>query len=140
MSQKAAKIGLTSVVLLTAFLGLMWTALSEGTEYYKHVDEVMVSPEQWYGKRLQLHGHVVDGSIMRRRDSLDYRFQVENNGYVVNASYTGVVPDTFKDGSEVVVKGRLGAGGFTVEPNGVMAKCPSKYEAQSGPGKSGGRS
>jgi cytochrome c-type biogenesis protein CcmE len=77
---------------------------------------------------------------MRRRDSLDYRFQVENNGYVVNASYTGVVPDTFKDGSEVVVKGKLGAGGFTVEPNGVMAKCPSKYEAQSGPGKSGGRS
>jgi len=140
MSQKAAKIGLTSVVLLTAFLGLMWTTLSEGTEYYKHVDEVMASPEQWYGKRLQLHGHVVDGSIMRRRDTLEYRFQVENNGYVVNASYTGVVPDTFKDGSEVVVKGRLGAGGFTVEPNGVMAKCPSKYEAQSGPGKSGGRS
>jgi len=140
MSQKAAKIGLTSVVLLTAFLGLMWTTLSEGTEYYKHVDEVMASPEQWYGKRLQLHGHVVDGSIMRRRDTLEYRFQVENNGYVVNASYTGVVPDTFKDGSEVVVKGRLGSGGFTVEPNGVMAKCPSKYEAQSGPGKSGGRS
>jgi cytochrome c-type biogenesis protein CcmE len=140
MSQKAAKIGLTSVVLLTALLGLMWTTLSEGTEYYKHVDEVMASPEQWYGKKLQLHGHVVDGSIMRRRDSLEYRFQVENNGYVVNASYTGVVPDTFKDGSEVVVKGKLGAGGFTVEPNGVMAKCPSKYEAQSGPGKSGGRS
>ena len=140
MSQKAAKIGLTSVVLLTAFLGLMWTTLSEGTEYYKHVDEVMASPEQWYGKKLQLHGHVVDGSIMRRRDTLEYRFQVENNGHVVNASYTGVVPDTFKDGSEVVVKGKLGAGGFTVEPNGVMAKCPSKYEAQSGPGKSGGRS
>jgi cytochrome c-type biogenesis protein CcmE len=140
MSQKVAKIGLTSVVLLTAFLGLMWTTLSEGTEYYKHVDEVMASPEQWYGKKLQLHGHVVDGSIMRRRDTLEYRFQVENNGHVVNASYTGVVPDTFKDGSEVVVKGKLGAGGFTVEPNGVMAKCPSKYEAQSGPGKSGGRS
>lgn len=140
MSQKTAKIGLTSVVLLTAFLGLMWTTLSEGTEYYKHVDEVMASPEQWYGKKLQLHGHVVDGSIMRRRDSLEYRFQIENNGHVVNASYTGVVPDTFKDGSEVVVKGKLAAGGFTVEPNGVMAKCPSKYEAQSGPGKSGGRS
>jgi len=140
MSQKAAKIGLTSVVLVAALLGLLWTTLSEGTEYYKHVDEVMASPQQWYGKRLQLHGHVVDGSIMRRRDSLDYRFQVENNGYVVNASYTGVVPDTFKDGSEVVVKGRLGSGGFTVEPNGVMAKCPSKYEAQSGPAKPGGRS
>jgi len=140
MSQKAAKIGLTSVVLLAAFFGLLWTTLSEGTEYYKHVDEVMASPQQWYGKKLQLHGHVVDGSIMRRRDSLDYRFRIENNGYVVNASYTGVVPDTFKDGSEVVVKGRLDSNGFSVEPNGVMAKCPSKYDAQGGPGKSAGRS
>ena len=39
------------------------------------------------------------------------------------------MPDTFKDGSEVVVKGTLGPDGFVVEPNGVMAKCPSKYEA-----------
>jgi cytochrome c-type biogenesis protein CcmE len=133
MSHRAAKIGLTTVVLTVAFLGLMWTTLSEGTEYYKHVDEVMASPAQWHGKRLQLHGHVVDGSILRKRDTLEYRFQIENNGQVVTARYTGVVPDTFKDGSEVVVKGRLGPDGFVVDPNGVMAKCPSKYEAQSGP-------
>ncbi len=133
MSAKTAKIGITSLVLLTALFGLLWTTLSEGTEYYKHVDEVMGSPNQWYGKKLQLHGHVVDGSILRKRDTLDYRFQIENNGQIVHARYTGVVPDTFKDGSEVVVKGTLGPDGFTVEPNGVMAKCPSKYEAQSGP-------
>jgi cytochrome c-type biogenesis protein CcmE len=130
MSQKAAKIGVTSLVLALAFGGLLWTTLSEGTEYYKHVDEVMVNPQPWYGKKLQLHGHVVDGSIMRRRDSLDYRFQIHHNGQIVAASYTGIVPDTFKDGSEVVVKGTLGPEGFVVAPNGVMAKCPSKYEAQ----------
>jgi cytochrome c-type biogenesis protein CcmE len=141
MSQKAAKIGLTTVVLVAAFLGLMWTTLSEGTEYYKHVDEVMPAPQKWYGKKLQLHGHVVEGSILRRRDTLDYRFQVENNGYTVNASYSGIVPDTFKDGSEVVVKGTLGPQGFVVEPNGVMAKCPSKYQAENAPAgaTSGGR-
>ena len=133
MSHKAAKIGLTTVVLAVAFIGLMWTTLSEGTEYYKHVDEVTASPEQWYGKRLQLHGHVVDGSILRKRDTLEYRFQVENNGQVVTASYTGVVPDTFKSDAEVVLKGTLSPDGlFTVSPNGVMAKCPSKYEAKPG--------
>jgi cytochrome c-type biogenesis protein CcmE len=47
----------------------------------------------------------------------------------VQASYTGVVPDTFKDDAEVVLTGRLGPQGFEVEPNGVMAKCPSKYDA-----------
>lgn len=129
MSGKVARIGVTSVILVGAFVGLLWTTLSEGTEYYKHVDEVMVDPSPWYGKKLQLHGHVVDGSILRKRDTLDYRFQIENNGKVVHARYSGIVPDTFKHGSEVVVKGTLGPDGFEVEPNGVMAKCPSKYEA-----------
>jgi cytochrome c-type biogenesis protein CcmE len=106
-----------------------YASLSEGTEYYKHVDEVMADPESWYGKRLQLHGFVVDGSILRRRDTLDYRFRMESNGKSVPARYTGVVPDNFKSGAELVAKGRLGPDGFLVEKDGIMAKCPSKYEA-----------
>ena len=47
----------------------------------------------------------------------------------MHASYTGILPDTFKDEAEVVLNGRLTAdGNFEVAPNGVMAKCPSKYE------------
>jgi cytochrome c-type biogenesis protein CcmE len=94
------------------------------------VDEVMSQPDAWYGKRLQLHGFVVADSIMRRRDSLDYRFKIHSRGAVVPASYSGIVPDTFKDEAEVVLKGTLTPEGFQVAPNGVMAKCPSKYEAK----------
>lgn len=137
MKTKALKIFATAVVLLGALGGLMYTSLQDGTEYYKHVDEVMVDPAAWQGKKLQLHGHVVDKSIMRRPDTLDYIFQIQNNGHVVNARYTGVVPDTFKDGSEVVIKGTLGPDGFHVSPNGVMAKCPSKYEAKGPAGTTG---
>jgi cytochrome c-type biogenesis protein CcmE len=125
---RAAKIALTSLVLLLAFGGLLWSTLLEDVEYYKHVEEVMVNPEAWQGKRMQLHGFVVPDSIFRRRDSLDYRFQVQNKGVVVAAVYSGIVPDTFKDESEVVLKGTLQGADFHVEPNGVMAKCPSKYE------------
>ncbi len=132
MQSKGLKIALTTVVLVAAFGGLLWSTLRDGTEYYKHVDEVMTQPEAWYGKRLQLHGFVVADSILRRRDSLDYRFKVQNKGQVVTASYSGIVPDTFKSDSEVVLKGTLTHDGFTVEPNGVMAKCPSKYEAKPG--------
>jgi cytochrome c-type biogenesis protein CcmE len=124
------KIGLTTLVLVLAFGGLLWSTLREGVEYYKHVDEVMTQPEAWQGKRLQLHGFVVARSILRRRDSLEYRFQIQNKGMVIPAMYTGIVPDTFKDDSEVVLKGTLRPDGFHVEPNGVMAKCPSKYEAK----------
>jgi cytochrome c-type biogenesis protein CcmE len=131
MSSKPLKIGATLLILGLAFAGLMYSTLSEGTEFYKHVDEVMADPGAWQGKRLQLHGFVVEKSIMRRPDTLDYRFQVQSNGKVLPVRYTGVVPDTFKDGAEVVLKGRLGPDGFSVDKDGVMAKCPSKYNPQS---------
>src|ERR1700704_2748412 len=66
MSHKTAKIGITSLVPALAIGGLLWSTLSEGTEYYKHVDEVMTQPDQWYGKKLRLHGFVVKDSITKR--------------------------------------------------------------------------
>lgn len=133
---KTAKITISTLVLGLAFSAMLYSSLSEETQYYKHVDEVMTQPVDWYGKRLQLHGHATD--IRRKPDSLDYRFEVGFNGQLVKATYTGIVPDTFKDGSEVVIKGTLGPDGFVVEPNGVMAKCPSKYEPGS-PGAAAGQ-
>jgi len=133
MKPKAIKIAVTAGVLAAALGGLFYSTLQEGTEYYVHVDEVMNDPSAWQGKRLQLHGYVVDKSIFVKPQTLEYVFQIQNKGAIVPASYTGIVPDTFKDGSEVVLKGQLGPKGFSVEPNGVMAKCPSKYVAgQSG--------
>ena len=134
MKTKAGKIVLTCVVLAAALGGLMYTTLAEGTEYYKHVDEVLQDRDAWTGKRLQLHGFV--GNLRQRPNTLDYKFDVQFNGKVLTATYTGIVPDTFKNDSEVVLKGRLQGDGFAVEPNGVMAKCPSKYNPQT-PGAAG---
>lgn len=132
MTHRHIKIAATTVVLVLAFSGLLWSTLRDGTEYFKHVDEVMTNPEHWHGKRLQLHGYVVAKSIMVNPSTLEYRFRVQHNGKVIDARYTGVVPDTFKDKpgeeAELVLKGRLAADGFHVDPNGVTAKCPSKYE------------
>jgi cytochrome c-type biogenesis protein CcmE len=132
MTGKALKILVTATVVVVALSGLLFATFREETQYYKHVDEVMVDAAAWEGKRLQLHGFV--SGIERKRNSLEYRFNVESNGKVVQARYTGIVPDTFKEGSEVVLKGTLSPDGFDVERNGVMAKCPSKYEpAQQAP-------
>ena len=128
MTAKSLKTVATASVLALALSGLMYTTLSDGTEYYKHVDEVMTDPSVWQGKPLQLHGYVVENSVFAKKSTLEYRFEVESNGKVVQAKYTGVVPDAFKGGAEVVLKGRLGPHGFEVDRNGVMAKCPSKYE------------
>ncbi len=134
MSNKAVKIALTVVVLAVALAGLLRATLKEGTEYDKHVEEVLVDPGAWQGKNLQLHGYVVRDSILRKRDSLEYRFKVTakvgDDARVIAASYVGIVPDTFSDDAEVVLKGKLERDVFRVAPNGVMAKCPSKYDAQ----------
>lgn len=130
MTRKPLQIALTILVLVLALTGLLFATLREETQYYKRVDEVMTNPAAWHGKRLQLHGYA--SGIERKRNSLEYRFTVQNNGSVVQARYKGVVPDTFKEGSEVVLKGKLGPDGFDVERDGVVGKCPSKYEPSKG--------
>jgi cytochrome c-type biogenesis protein CcmE len=131
MSAKLLKIAASVVVILLALTGLFYATLQEDVQYYKHVDEVTAEPTAWQGKRLKLHGYVEN--IERRRNSLEYRFKVQNNGHIVQASYTGVVPDNFKNGTEVVLDGTLSPDGFHVERDGIMAKCPSKYEEAKGP-------
>lgn len=110
---------------------------SAGFEYYKHVDEVAQDPAKWHDKRLQLHGFVVPGTIGKRIDrehqKLEYKFRVENCGAVAEVRFAGVVPDTFKEGAEVVLKGKFD--GTLFQTSEVMAKCPSKY-AQAGEGQS----
>src|SRR5215510_3153837 len=111
MTHRYMKVGITVVVLVLAFSGMLWSTLREGTEYFKHVDEVMASPTDWEGKKLQLHGYVVANSILVKPETLEYRFKVQNNGKVIDASYKGIVPDTFQDKpgeeAEVVLKGQL---------------------------------
>ena len=138
MTHRYIKIGATALVLASAFGFMMWTTLRDGAEYFKHVDEVVAQRPALEGKKVQMHGYVIPGSRMNKPNTLEWRFKVQNNpirsgepGNVMSVSYTGVVPDTFKDEAEVVLKGQLAGDGFHADPNGVLAKCPSKYEAAS---------
>ena len=140
---KAAKIALTFVVLAAAFGVLLYSSLGESLQYYKYVDEVMAEPAAWHGKNLQVHGTVVPNSIGKKDNTLEWRFDLQRNGKVLRAYYTGIVPDTFKAESEVVLTGTMDDKGFHATE--MTAKCPSKYDAapvgpsvQSTPAPSGG--
>ena len=130
----AIKIVASVAVVASAVGYLLTSSMKQGAEYYKHVDEVVSNVEAWRGKRLQVHGNVVDGSIEQAKGTLLYRFKIESRPPrapgVITATYNGLVPDTFKSGAEVVAKGTLTAENqLAVVPDGIMAKCPSKYEA-----------
>lgn len=139
MSSKLARVLVTLLVVGGSLGYLFYTTLSSETEFYKHVDEVMTQPDQWYGKKMKLHGFVVDNTIQVKSSTLEYKFDMQSNGQVVKAEYRGVVPDTFKSGAEVVLGGMLARDGF--HATDMTAKCPSKYDPKSATGAvgSGGR-
>src|SRR5215470_12205109 len=132
MTHRYIKIAVTVVVLALAFGFMMWSTLRDGAEYFKHVDEAVAQRPSLEGKKLQVTGYVVPGSILNKPNTLEYRFQIQNNpirsgepGNVMNISYTGLPPDTFKPEAEVVVRGKLTADGLSSDF--MIAKCPSKY-------------
>jgi cytochrome c-type biogenesis protein CcmE len=135
MAHRNIKIAATLVVLASAFGFMMWSTLRDGAEYYKHVDEFVAQQSELHGKTLRLEGYVVPGSRRQRPNTMEYRFKLQNNpirsgdpGQVVEIDYTGTVPDTFKDEAQVVLPGKMTSDGFRPNPNGMIAKCPSKYE------------
>jgi cytochrome c-type biogenesis protein CcmE len=127
--KKTTRVVISAAVVFSAMFLLFYLTVSSESQYFKNVDEVMTSPAQWYGKPMQVHGFVVANSLAHR-GPLDIWFQVQSEGKTVGAFYSGIVPDTFQDGAEVVLRGQLQADGFHVVNNGVMAKCPSKYDEQ----------
>jgi cytochrome c-type biogenesis protein CcmE len=130
----ALKIVATVFVVGGAIALLLTASISKGAEYYHFVDEVMANTDAWRGKKLQVHGVVADGSIEQARGTLMYRFKIQSRPdrppANIVATYEGLVPDTFKSGAEVIVRGTLTADNqIAVIPDGIMAKCPSKYDA-----------
>jgi cytochrome c-type biogenesis protein CcmE len=129
-----ARVGISLLALGGVAGALLWSPLKPGAEYYKHVDEVVANAPAYrdHHTRLQVHGFVVDESILQRKGADEYRFQMANERkgpWVLNARYTGLIPDTFRSGAEIVAKGTLAADGWLeIVPDGIMAKCPSKYD------------
>ncbi|MGA2455843.1 MAG: cytochrome c maturation protein CcmE [Solirubrobacteraceae bacterium] len=81
------------------------------------------------GRSYQLTGTVVAGSVHREGSVLD--FSVEDRaggGSEVALAYTGVVPDPFHEGREVIVSVEKQGDRFIGEENSLITKCPSKYK------------
>ncbi len=98
--------------------------------YSKYVDEVLAEPARYRQSELRVEGMVQTGTVQNESGSRDFRFRVERNGRSMAVHYVGIVPDTFREGIGVTVRGRLLPSG-DFEAREVVAKCPSKYEMRS---------
>ncbi len=80
------------------------------------------------GRSYQLTGTVVNGSVRHDGDDLDFSVADRVGGTTIPLSYTGTVPDPFREGREVIVTVEKQGGRFVGERNSLITKCPSKYK------------
>ncbi|MCA9715468.1 MAG: cytochrome c maturation protein CcmE [Myxococcales bacterium] len=103
---------------------------SEGVLEYVYVDHLMENTARFEDRVFKVHGTVVEGSVKQKiGEAGDYTFEITRNGSTLAVHYTNMVPDTFAEGGEVVLTGKLSDAG-TFESTEMAAKCPSKYEEQ----------
>lgn len=90
------------------------------------------SPSQIVGgeapvdKQFRIGGMVVDGSVERSTTDLTTLFNLTDNAETVTVSYTGILPDLFREGQGIVAMGKLDSDGlFTASE--VLAKHDENY-------------
>jgi cytochrome c-type biogenesis protein CcmE len=76
---------------------------------------------------VKVGARVVNGSIARDPGGRQVAFRMTDGAKTYNVLYRGITPDTFTDGVDVVVEGRLGRDG-TFRATTLLAKCASRYE------------
>jgi cytochrome c-type biogenesis protein CcmE len=79
------------------------------------------------GRSYQLTGKVVNGSVQRGGNSMTYRVRDRDGRTSVPVSYTGTVPDPFRDGREVIITVRRQGSVYAGERDTLVTKCPSKF-------------
>jgi cytochrome c-type biogenesis protein CcmE len=121
---------------LLAVVGyLMVTGMKESMIYYHTPDELaakVAADPTYRDSGVKVGGRVVPGSVAFDPRTLDLRFDVVDivtgqTTYAVH--YQGPLPDTFEEGRDVVIEGRLSDAGH-FEATTVLTKCGSRYEAQ----------
>lgn len=77
------------------------------------------------GRRIQVGGLVVQGSLKRAPDSLAVRFTLSDLKQQVDVVYEGILPDLFREGQGIVANGRWADG--VVQADEVLAKHDENY-------------
>lgn len=117
------------LVLATAGY-LMASSISETGMYYLTPTELgtkLRADPTLHGVGVKLGARVVPGTIKRDAGGREYAFTVTDGARNVNVVYRGIAPDTFTDGVDVVLEGRMGTDG-TFRATTLLAKCASRYE------------
>ncbi len=117
-----------ALLALAAVIGaglLAASALKDEAAYFYTPDDVRVKGVE-PGKAIRLGGMVVKGSLKKAPDGVTIRFDVTDGKATVPATFRGIAPDLFREGSGVVAEGAFDKAGTFVATE-LLAKHDERY-------------
>lgn len=122
-----SRVAVAFIVIFLSLGLLVYVGTKQNMVYYYLVHEFQALSEGQKQRRVKVSGKVAAGSI-ERLSATEVLFAIEEGGERLKVSYQGVIPDTFREGGEAVVEGRLQGDLFQADV--LMAKCPSKFTGE----------
>jgi cytochrome c-type biogenesis protein CcmE len=121
---------IAGLAALGAAAGLALFAFRDNIVFFYSPSEVVAkegrSGHELDGRRIRLGGLVTKGSVKKLGDGMTTQFDVTDLTATLHVSYTGLLPDLFREGQGVVAEGKMGGNGiFTASE--VLAKHDEKY-------------
>ena len=126
MTRKKRRLVLISSALavLSLALGLVLLALRDNIVFFYGPSELAQKvPHE--GQRLRIGGLVKQGSLKREGEST-VRFAITDTKQEVGVTYTGMLPDLFREGQGVVAEGTLGQDKI-FHADSILAKHDERY-------------
>ncbi|MEA9599563.1 cytochrome c maturation protein CcmE [Polynucleobacter sp. AP-Sanab-80-C2] len=120
---KRALMIVAALVVIGIAAMLILNALNSNIALYVTPSEVAAGKAP-QGQAFRIGGMVKDGSV--KRDGLTVHFVITDLVKDIPVSYTGILPDLFKEGKGAVIQGRLNSNGEFVASE-VLAKHDENY-------------
>ena len=113
------------VVLIAVAAALVLNAFQGNVVFFFSPSQI-AAKEAPLEKTFRVGGMVEKGSLKRQADGVTVVFVVTDTAQSIPVSYTGILPDLFKEGKGVVAQGRLGPDGV-FHASEVLAKHDENY-------------
>ena len=123
-TQKLMLIG-AGLVALGVAVTLVLNAFQENLVFF-HTPTEVKEHKVPYDRTIRIGGMVEKGSFVRDEQSTDVTFRVTDNESTIDVSYTGILPDLFREGQGIVAEGKLLTSGEFVASR-VFAKHDETY-------------
>ena len=132
------KFGVGACVLVAALGYLMYAGLQQSSTYYFTIDEFLPRKQELVGQGVRVAGRVAPGSLTKQTSAKGTQMTIAIGDFksaeamteTLPVAFTGIVPDMFAEGRDVIVEGRYVDG--TLRAQQIMTSCPSKYEPKPG--------